>query len=432
MKFRKQLALLIAGALSVSTFIGCGSSNSSSAEGEDAGSKGGSKTLTVLTHRTDMDAVFKSYKEEFEKAHEGVTVNFENLNDYQNNISTRMGTEDYGDVLMIPANITKDQYKDFFEPMGTFDELKDKYNYLDDVNVDGTIYGLATGANSQGFVYNAKVFEQAGITELPKTSEEYIAALKAIKEKTDAIPYYTNYHDSWALTPFSNGIEIGMSGDPDYMNKLVYNKNEFLPGSAEYESLKLLHDAVKEGLVEEDPMTSDWESSKQGLADGKIGVMCLGSWAVGQIKDKAQNPDDIKYMPVPATHDGKQIVQIGADYKMGVNIHSQNKEVAKEFVKFFVEKYPENSNMISSLVGVELPDYLSADENTELVQAVMGTTEQAKDRDTVQKESLINLDDPTWIKTVIEIGLGNNSQTFDEYMASLNKAWVSGIEATGK
>ena len=36
------------------------------------------------------------------------------------------------------------------------------------------------------------------------------------------------------------------------------------------------------------------------------------------------------------------------------------------------------------------------------------------------------------IKTIIEIGLGNNKQTFDEYMASLNKAWVSGIEATGK
>lgn len=430
MKFRKQLALLIAGALSVSTFIGCGNNNASTSEGDKGASKGG--TLTVLTHRTDMDAVFKTYKEDFEKAHEGVTVNFENLNDYQNNISTRMGTADYGDVLMIPANITKNQYKDFFEPMGTFDELKDKYNYLDDVNVDGTVYGLATGANAQGFVYNAKVFEQAGITELPKTSEEYINALKAIKEKTDAIPYYTNYHDSWALTTFSNGIEVEMTGDTDYMNKLVYNKNEFLPGSGEYESLKLLHDAVANGLVEEDPMTSDWEFSKQGLADGKIGVMCLGSWAVGQIKDKAKNPDDIKYMPAPANKDGKQIVSVGADYKMGVNVNSKNKELAKEFVEFFVEKYPQHSNMISSIVGADLPSYLKVDENTELLQNVMGTTEEAKDLDTVQKESLINLNDPTWIKTIIEIGLGNNKQTFDEYMTSLNKSWVKGIEATGK
>lgn len=432
MKIRKQLALLIAGALSVSTFIGCGSSGASSDKGNGESSKGGNQTLTVLTHRTDMDAVFKTYKEEFEASHEGVTINFENLNDYQNNISTRMGTEDYGDVLMIPANLTKNQYKDFFEPMGTYDELKDKYGYLDNVNVDGTIYGLATGANAIGFVYNEQVFKDAGITETPKTSEEYIAVLQAIKDKTDAIPYYTNYHDSWTLTNFSNAIQIGMSGDTDYMNKLVYNKNEFLPGSAEYDSLKLLHDAVANGLVEEDPMTSDWEYSKQAMADGKIGVMCLGSWAVGQIKDLSKTPENIKFMAAPATHDGKQMIQIAPDYNMGVNINSENKDIAKEFVKYFVEKYPENSNMVSSIVGAELPDYLSVDENTELVQAVMGTTESAQDLDIVQKESLINLNDPTWIKTVVEIGLGNNKQTYDEYMASLNKAWVSGIEATGK
>lgn len=431
MKYRKHLALLIAGALAIGTLTGCGSSTSGDS-GSGKESSSGNKTLTVLTHRTDMDAVFKTYKEEFEKSHEGVTVNFENVNDYQNTISTRMGTEDYGDVLMMPANITKNQYKDFYEPMGTYDELKDKYGYLDNVNVDGTVYGLATGANAIGFVYNEEVFKKAGITETPKTSEEYVAALKAIKEKTDAIPYYTNYHDSWTLTNFSNAIEIGMAGDTDYMNKMVYNKNEFLPGSATYDSLKLLYDAVKEGLVEEDPMTSDWETSKQAMADGKIGVMCLGSWAVGQIKDLSKTPENIKFMAAPAVHDGKQLIQISPDYNMGVNIHSENKDIAKEFVKYFVEKYPENSNMVSSIVGAKLPDYLSVDENTELVQAVMGTTESAMDLDVVQKESLINLNDPTWIKTIIEIGLGTNKQSFDDYMASLNKSWASGIEATGK
>ncbi|ETJ34582.1 ABC-type sugar transport system, periplasmic component, partial [human gut metagenome] len=32
--------------------------------------------------------------------------------------------------LMIPANITKNQYPDFFEPLGTYDELSQKYDYL--------------------------------------------------------------------------------------------------------------------------------------------------------------------------------------------------------------------------------------------------------------------------------------------------------------
>lgn len=427
MKVRKQLALLLAGALTVGSLTGCGGNANTGSTGD----KG--KTLTVLTHRTDMDATFKKYKEEFEASHAGVTVNFESVNDYQNTLSTRMGTEDYGDVLMMPANITKNQYKDFYEPIGTNDELKDKYGFLDNANVEGTIYGLSTGANANGYVYNEKVLKDAGITKTPTTPEEFQVALKAIKEKEpDVVPLYTNYHDDWALTNWSNAQQIEISGDIDYMNKMVYSKEAFAPGSPTYTSLKILYDSVANKYVEKDPMTSDWEKSKQDLADGKIGIMSLGSWAVGQIKAKSKTPENIKFMGAPALHDGKQYVQIASDYMMGVNIHSKNKDIAKDFVKYFVEKYPNDSEMISSIVGAKLPDYLSGASNLELVQAKMGTTQSTIDLDKVQKESLINLNDSKWVKTIIEIGLGNGKQTFEEYMASLNKSWASGVDSISK
>lgn len=427
MKIRKQLALLLAGALAVGSLTGCGSNTNTAEKGD--GKSGG--TLTVLTHRTDMDAVFAKYKEEFESKHSGITVNFESLNDYQNTMNTRMGTEDYGDVLMMPANITKNQYKDFYEPMGTEAELKDKYGFLDNANVDGTIYGLSTGANANGFVYNEKVFKDAGITNVPTTPEEFIAALKAIKEKTSAVPLYTNYVADWSLTNWTNAQFVNMSGDVDYPNKVIYDKNAFGQGSPLYTSLKLLNDAVANKYVEEDPMTSDWEKSKQDMADNKIGVMALGSWAIGQIQDKSQTPENIKFMSAPVNHNGKQVIQIASDYMMGVNVHSKNKDIAKEFVKYFVEKYPSDSNMISSIVGAKLPEYLSGSK-AELVQQKMGTTQSTVDLDKVQKESLINLNDSKWVKTVIEIGLGNGKQTFDEYMASLNKSWNTGIDSIGK
>jgi len=213
---------------------------------------------------------------------------------------------------------------------------------------------------------------------------------------------------------------------------MIYNKHEFEKGSATYTTLKMLNDAVANKYVETDPMTSDWEGSKQLMADGKIGVMCLGSWAVGQMQALSKAPENIKFMGAPAIHDGKQYVQISSDYTMGVNIHSKNKDIAKEFVKYFVEKYPADSNMISSIAGAKLPDYLSASSNLELVQAKMGSSQGDIDKDKVQKESLININDGKWVKTIIEIGLGNGKQTFDEYMASLNKSWTAGIESIGK
>jgi ABC-type glycerol-3-phosphate transport system substrate-binding protein len=427
MKIRKQLALLLAGALAVGTLTGCGGNANS------AGDSKSGKTLTVLTHRTDMEEVFKKYKTDFESSHPGVTVNFEAVNDYQNNMTTRMGTEDYGDVLMMPASISKNQFKDFYEPIGKLDELKDKYGFLDNFNVDGTVYGLSTGANANGLVYNEKVLKDAGITKVPTTPDEFQAMLKAIKEKEpDVTPLYTNYVADWSLTNWCNALQISLSGDVDYMNKMIYNKHEFEKGSATYTSLKMLYDAVANKYVEKDPMTSDWEFSKQAMADGKIGVMCLGSWAVGQIKDKSKTPENIKFMPAPAVNNGKQYIQMGSDFGMGVNMHSKNKDLAKEFVKFFVEKYPNDSNMISSIVGAKLPDYLSGTSNLELVQAKMGTTQTTADLDAVQKASLININDGKWIKTIIEIGVGNGKQTFDEYMASLNKSWTDGITSVGK
>ena len=428
MKVRKQLALLLAGVLTFGSLTGCGGNANNGSTGGD--SKSG-KTLTVITHRTDMDATFAKYKAEFESSHPGTKVKFESITNYQQDMNTRMSTEDYGDVLMIPGNITKNQFKDFFEPMGKIDELKDKYGFLDNANVEGTIYGLSTGANAFGFVYNEKVLKDAGIEKLPTTPEEFQAMLKAIKEKTSATPLYTNYVADWCLNNYCLQ-QIELSGDVDYMNKMVYNKHEFEKGSATYTSLKMLNDAVANKYVEADPMTSDWEGSKQAMADGKIGVMCLGSWAVGQMQALSKAPENIKFMGAPAIHDGKQYVQISSDYTMGVNIHSKNKDIAKEFVKYFVEKYPADSNMISSIAGAKLPDYLAGSSNLELVQAKMGSSQGDIDKDKVQKESLININDGKWVKTIIEIGLGNGKQTFDDYMASLNKSWTAGIESIGK
>jgi raffinose/stachyose/melibiose transport system substrate-binding protein len=435
MKAKKVLSLLLATAVISTSLAGCGNSSNNSNSNSNKTSSSSNElkgTITVLTHRTDMTDTFNKYADEFEKLHPGTTIKFENLNDYQNAISTRMSTGNYGDVLMIPANITKDKYKDFFAPLGTRDELSKTYNYLDNFDVDGTIYGIPTGANATGFVYNAKVLKDAGVTSLPTTPDEYINMLKAIKEKTDAIPYYTNYTSEWALTNFSNALQIGISGDPDYMNKMIYNPNEFTKGTATYTSLDLLYEAVKNKLVEQDPMTSDWEWSKQAMADGKIAVMCLGSWAIGQIQAKSKTPDDIKFMPVPVRHDGKAIVQVGPDYGMGVNVHSKNIALAKEFLKFFITKYPQDSNMFSPIVGAKLPDYLNGATDIELVEAKPGTTKQAQDLDTVQKTSLINLNDGKWIKKIIEIGLGVSNETFDQYMSELNSKWAQGVNAVKK
>lgn len=47
---------------------------------------------------------------------------------------------------------------------------------------DGLVYGVPSTGNAQGVVYNKRVFTEAGVAETPKTPDEFIAALQAIKD----------------------------------------------------------------------------------------------------------------------------------------------------------------------------------------------------------------------------------------------------------
>ena len=74
-------------------------------------------------------------------------------------------------------------------------------------------------ANVQGMVYNKAVFEEAGITELPKTPDEFLEDLQKIKDNTDAIPLYTNFAADWTMNAWDAYIDGNATGVPDFSNE---------------------------------------------------------------------------------------------------------------------------------------------------------------------------------------------------------------------
>ena len=65
-------------------------------------------------------------------------------------------------MLMIPTTVAISQYGQFFEPLGTVDELKAKYRFVDQGAYDGQSYGLSLGGIAKGFVINKRIWAQAG------------------------------------------------------------------------------------------------------------------------------------------------------------------------------------------------------------------------------------------------------------------------------
>ncbi len=476
MKFKRTIALLATAAMAVS-FVACGSSPGTGAESGSGGSgtagdtgnagNGGTadapdnnytavvlgdtgkdiKTkIKILTHRTDMvgdDYSGKSWKDyvaEFNKIYPEITVEFEAITDYAEDSLLRLQGGDWGDIMMIPA-IDASELSNYFMPYGSVDQMKGAIRFATDKQYDGVCYGVPSTGNAQGVLYNKAVFEKAGITTLPKTPEEFINDLTLIKEKTDAIPLYTNYAAGWTMGAWDAYIAGTATGDATYMNqKLAHTANPFADpgdGSHAYNVYKVLYDAVAKGLIEDDYSTTDWEGSKGMLNRGEIGTMVLGSWAYSQMQAAGDKPEDIGYMSFPITVNGKQYATAGPDYAFGINkdASDENRMASLLFVKWMTNESGYSYNEGGIPINAEddkYPDLYAAFDGVEYVsdEPALAGEEDLKDTLNSDSELSINSGGDKKVQAIIEHA-SNGDMTFDQIMDSWNKAWTEAQELNG-
>ncbi|HBI61397.1 MAG TPA: sugar ABC transporter substrate-binding protein [Lachnospiraceae bacterium] len=387
---KRLLALTLTGAMTLS-LAGCGSKD----DGGDGKKDDEEFSLTMdqiklgedytdvkadlkfLTHKTDViDTTFKDYIAEFQKLYPNINIEYEGITDYANDITTRLSTGDWGDICMIPTTVDKDDLGTYFVKLGDQSKLGETYvsDWLNNFTYQGTVYGVPSMVNAQGIVYNKRVFEEAGVTEVPKTPEDFLAALKKIKDNKKATPLYTNFAADWTMNAWDAYLSAS-TGDADFMNSgLTKGKDPFTDrgdGTGPFAVYNILYEAVKQGLTEEDPTTTDWEGSKPMINKGEIGCMVLGSWAFVQMRDAGDNGDDIAYMPFPISVNGKQYASVGPDYCYGINVNSSKdqKIAAMCYVKWLVEEsgFAGGEGGLSVVQGDALPDALASFGDVELL-----------------------------------------------------------------
>jgi len=428
---RRRFAAATATVAVLALTAGCGSSGSGAAPG--GGSAGvPSGAITVLTNRTDLvGTTFKDYKKTFEAKYPKVTVTFQGITDYEGEVRTRMNTKDYGDVLLIPNSVASSNLKDFFEPLGTVAKLGEKYRFVNEQALNGTVYGLATFGNAQGIVYNKKVFAEAGITALPKSTAEFITDLQAVKAKTKAVPLYTNYKDGWPLT-WPQSLLGAFTGDPNAVVAMSKSDAPWTAGQEKYTADSLLYDIAAKGLIEKDPTTTNWENSKNLIATGKIATMVLGSWAIQQMKDAATtaktSPADIGFMPVPAQVNGKFQSPVAGDYKMGININSTHKAAARAWIDWMLNDsgYYKASGALPTLKAtpLSLKDFEATD--VQYVEMVPSPTLSV-----IDKGAEVGVGQPDYYRRLVDSARGALGQSKKQIFDDLNSKWAAARAQVG-
>ncbi|GAA4041545.1 extracellular solute-binding protein [Streptomyces shaanxiensis] len=433
---RRTVLAVATGALLLSACTGTGgSSKGAEAKAADDPSKV-SGTITVLTHRTDLvqDGTMKKYAAEFNRTYPKVTVEFDAVTDYEGEVKIRMNTEDYGDVLMIPAVIEKKDYPRFFASLGTQAVRSKKYRFTDYTTVDGKVYGQSPLGAVPGFIYNKRVWQEAGITDWPTTPAGFLDDLKAIKSRTDAIPYYTNFKDMWPLTQWTQ-VNGSVSCDEQATTKLAEG-DPWAKGADVRTADTLLYDIVHEGLIEKDPTTTNWEASKPRIAKGEIATMWLGSWAVTQMQGAAKqagaDPDDIGFMPFPAQKNGTFCAVAQPDYNQAVNIHSEHKEAARAWIDWFTDKsgYAADNLALSPLKTAPLPDVLKPYEEAGVRILDLDDTKGAEVK-SIDNQSEIGLYKPDYRQDLVDLARGATKGSLDDFLDDLGRKWTETQKSLG-
>ena len=391
-------------------------------------------------HRTDIPDKLNGYVEEFRKIYPNVEIEYELITDYAENALLRVGNTDWT-IMGIPT-VQKDELSKYFMPLGSLDTLSGLYNFMSSWSFDGVCYGIPSTGNAQGVLYNKRIFAEAGVTELPKTPDEFMAALRAVKEKTDAIPLYTNYAAGWTMGAWDAYIGVAATGRDTYMNQeLAHLKDPFADqgnGTGPYAVYKILYDAAAEGLIEDDYTTTDWEGCKPMLNNGQIATMVLGSWAFTQMRDAegGEHPEDVGYMAFPISIDGKQYAPAGGDYNFAINVQASYEE--KLAAMYYLKWLTHESGFAYSEGGVpiakdgEYPDLYAAFDGIDMVSDADAVAGEETLLSEMNAESELNFNNGgnTKVQEIIEHGF-NKDKTFDEIMADWNAAWSDAQAALG-
>lgn len=424
--------------------------------------EGSVSTVRVLLNRVDLrNTVLKDYEHEFEALFPMYNVTFETITDYENNARMRLMGGEYGDVLLIPSSVSANNLSYYFAPIGNLDTLSQSWRYVSQKAYDGIVYGLPTYGNVNGILYNKKVFEDAGIIDLPTSPAAFLTAMQTIKaynvnNANFLAPFYTNKKDSWPLDQWQGNVS-SVSGDPNYYyNILPQDRNAFSAGSPHYIVYKLLYDLVYQALIENDPSTTNWERSKVEFVKGNIGAMVAGSWAVSQFVDVAikvrdgtfqfddgtageqsnlANPENVGYMPFPYTNnEGEVFSAQSPDFFMGIKRTTTNMAGANDFLMWFLQEsgYYQLTGGIPPRMDMPFPDVIQAFQELGVIlfEEIPATGTMIGKLELVESYSGIVLWNPDWKNDLFEEAF-YKTRSFNQIAAELNGSWIAGINIVG-
>lgn len=364
----KKVALgAVAGLTSMALLAAC---TPSSGDEQGSGSADDGQTLTIWHYYSvdDQIVTLEAYKEQFEAAHEGVTV--ENVYVPQDQINSKVVTaagagtgpdivvfDGYSATTLIAGGALQpldDYWADF--------EGADQIAEGAITEMDGSIYSVQGYVNTLALFYNKDILDEAGV-EPPSTMEELEDALEKVSEAGyDGIVFAGQPDAQGAFQAYPWLTHEGFNYENPTEESLV----------AAFERGR---DWVEKGYLSQQVATWDQNVPFTHFTAGGIAFAENGNWQLTGLNEEAEFEWGV--VPIPVSPEAK--VYLGGEAQ-GIGVHSENPDLAWQYL---AETFYSHDGQLAALEHVgAIPtradassdEAISGDENVSVFASVI--TEQ--------------------------------------------------------
>lgn len=350
---KRLVALLLAGALglSLSACSGGGTETKAGSESADKGGDGGNgKAVINFFHRWPNDpknSMFQELVKEYMDENPNVEIKMDSiLNDqYKEKIRMVVSTDEIPDIFSSWSGTFAQEMiasGNVMELNDVYEKDKEWSSQIAKASVDGftfdkKIYAVPWSQDGKVFYYNKTVFEENNL-EVPKTWNEFITVLDALKAAGYDTPIIEGLSDSWAILHYLGTMNQRMV-DPEVLAG-DYNAaaGEFTD-QAYVEVLKKWQQLTS--YMGETSVAIDHETARNTyFAAGKAPIMYM-QFAEIPMLEKAL-PEGFKYgfFNFPAFEEGKGDPQglTGAPEGFMISSKAKNPEECVKFLEWLVSK----------------------------------------------------------------------------------------------
>jgi raffinose/stachyose/melibiose transport system substrate-binding protein len=312
------------------TMVACSSNKSAEPVSSQPASSAGSSSpsnqekvkIVFMSRNSGADPMAKIYEKqiaEFMQQNPNITVQNDSIYDegaYNNKLKVAISTGKTPNIFYYPAiagltswakngvimDLTDTIKSDPEWTKGFIEGSLDTYR-LDKYGVPG-IYALNNEMNVDVVFYNKKLFEKAGITQTPKTMDEFYQDINKLKA-SGITPFGVGGKDTWVMGHVFNNVlfkRIGLEGIMDLgTRKKTWTDPDVV------ESLKIVKDLKAKGAFAEGFEGMDYNTEITQFINGESAMITHSSPFISDLYGSdSKIKEDISFFPFPYFTDKPQ------------------------------------------------------------------------------------------------------------------------------